>query len=209
MLWLFGKKDEPAPAAAAAPANLGFDASLVQDINTIILTPGALDSQRLHPLAGLERGVEYLDLEDELLTQLEGAQGIIPLRGWTDDLCYGTGAVYLMGLGVGGAYGFQEGLRNIPEGAPAKLRLNTVLNHVTKRGPFLGNSAGVLALVYNLVDLILDLVRGKHDSANLIGAGVILGALFKSSAGLRPMGISAGLMGVAAASWCGLKTLLV
>ena len=33
-----------------------------------------------------------------------------------------------------------------------KLMLNNILNHVTRRGPFLGNSAGVLAMTYNLID---------------------------------------------------------
>jgi len=32
-----------------------------------------------------------------------------------------------------------------------KLVLNNILNHVTRRGPFLGNSAGVLAMTYNLI----------------------------------------------------------
>ncbi|KAF9338211.1 Mitochondrial import inner membrane translocase subunit tim23, partial [Linnemannia elongata] len=47
-------------------------------------------------------------------------------------------------LTLGGAYGFFEGLRSSP--SPAfKIRLNTVLNGMTRRGPFIGNSAGVLA----------------------------------------------------------------
>jgi import inner membrane translocase subunit TIM23 len=33
-----------------------------------------------------------------------------------------------------------------------KLLLNQILNHVTRRGPFLGNSAGVLAMTYNLMN---------------------------------------------------------
>jgi uncharacterized protein (DUF302 family) len=33
-----------------------------------------------------------------------------------------------------------------------KLLLNNILNHITRRGPFLGNSAGVLALTYNLIN---------------------------------------------------------
>jgi hypothetical protein len=33
-----------------------------------------------------------------------------------------------------------------------KLILNNILNHVTRRGPFLGNSAGVLAMMYNLLN---------------------------------------------------------
>ena len=33
-----------------------------------------------------------------------------------------------------------------------KLLLNNILNHVTRRGPFLGNSAGVLAMTYNIIN---------------------------------------------------------
>jgi hypothetical protein len=36
-----------------------------------------------------------------------------------------------------------------------KLMLNNILNHVTRRGPFLGNSAGVLAMTYNLINAYL------------------------------------------------------
>jgi hypothetical protein len=46
-------------------------------------------------------------------------------------------------LSMGGAFGFYEGLRSSP--SPAfKIRLNTVLNGMTRRGPFIGNSAGVM-----------------------------------------------------------------
>ena len=33
-----------------------------------------------------------------------------------------------------------------------KLILNNILNHVTRRGPYLGNSAGVLAMMYNILN---------------------------------------------------------
>ena len=33
-----------------------------------------------------------------------------------------------------------------------KLMLNNILNHVTRRGPYLGNSAGVLAMMYNILN---------------------------------------------------------
>lgn len=52
-------------------------------------------------------------------------------------------------LTIGGALGLAEGIRNIPQGAPGKIRLNAMLNGVTRRGPFLGNSAGVVAMLYN------------------------------------------------------------
>src|SRR5271170_3721611 len=38
-----------------------------------------------------------------------------------------------------------------------KLILNNILNHVTRRGPYLGNSAGVLAMTYNLINAYVPL----------------------------------------------------
>ncbi|KAK6457197.1 Tim17/Tim22/Tim23/Pmp24 family-domain-containing protein [Scheffersomyces xylosifermentans] len=213
MSWLFGGSSSTPEATEAQKQadlkkSLGFDPSQVADVSSILNTPGVLDSSRLHPLAGLDKGIEYLDLEEEQLNTLEGAQGLIPSRSWTDDLCYGTGAVYLLGLGIGGAYGMQEGIKNFPPNSPPKLKLNTVLNHITKRGPYLGNSAGVLALTYNLIDSSLDAFRGKHDDLNTVAAGALAGALFRSSAGLKPMAYSTALMAGAASAWCGIKRLL-
>lgn len=208
MSWLFGGKKDEQKKESEFKNSLGFDPAQVSDVSSILQAPGVLDSSKLHPLAGLEKGVEYLDLEEELLNDIEGAKGLIPSRSWTDDLCYGTGAVYLMGLGLGGAYGFQEGVKNLPKDASPRLQLNTVLNHMTKRGPFLGNSAGVLALTYNLIDSSIDALRGKHDDINSIVAGGLAGALFRSSAGLKPMGYSTAIMAGAAGTWCGIKRLL-
>lgn len=39
-----------------------------------------------------------------------------------------------------------------------KLILNNILNHVTRRGPYLGNSAGVLAMTYNLLNAYVPLL---------------------------------------------------
>lgn len=207
MSWLFGGKSE-AQKEEEFKKTLGFDPSAVSDVSSIFQSPGVLDSQRLHPLAGLDKGIEYLDLEDEKLTDLEGGQSVIPSRSWTDDLCYGTGTVYLLGLGLGGSYGFQEGVRNLPKNATPRLQLNTILNHVTKRGPYLGNSAGVLALTYNLINSSFDTLRGKHDDVNSLAAGALAGALFRSSAGVKPMAYSTVLMTGAAGAWCAAKRFL-
>ena len=52
------------------------------------------DPARLHPLANLDKQtLDYIILEDEQIK----SQGALPSRGWTDDLCYGTGATYLTG----------------------------------------------------------------------------------------------------------------
>lgn len=56
------------------------------------------DASKLHPLAGLSKDdVEYLDIVDAQTNQLEGARTALPSRGWSDDLCYGTGTTYLSG----------------------------------------------------------------------------------------------------------------
>lgn len=103
-------------------------------------------------------------------------------------------------LGLGGAWGLQEGLRRSTT-QPPKLRLNSVLNAVTRRGPFLGNSAGVIAMVYNGFNSFIGHMRGKHDSANSIVAGALSGMLFKSTRGVRPMMISGGIVASVAGAW--------
>lgn len=47
------------------------------------------------------------------------------------------------GLAVGGVWGLYEGLWR-PDGKTVRLRMNAVLNGITRRGPFTGNSLGVL-----------------------------------------------------------------
>jgi mitochondrial import inner membrane translocase subunit TIM23 len=58
---------------------------------------GAYDPTKLHPLAGIEDKLDYLLLEDDKTSDLPGAGTAIPSRGWSDDLCYGTGTMYLSG----------------------------------------------------------------------------------------------------------------
>jgi len=145
--------------------------------------------------------LDYLTLEDSVLSDLPGGRSALPSRGWSDDLCYGTGCTYLVALGTGGAWGLVEGLRRAPVTAPPKIKLNSVLNAVTRRGPFLGNSAGVIALVYNGINSYIGYARGKHDAANSIAAGALSGMLFKSTRGVKPMVISGGLVAGAAGTW--------
>lgn len=84
---------------------------------------------------------------------------------------------------------------------PPRLRLNGILNAVTRRGPFLGNSAGVIAMVYNGTNSTIGALRGKHDPTNSVVAGAISGAIFKSTRGTRPMAISAAVCASVAGGW--------
>ncbi|PWN50728.1 Tim17-domain-containing protein [Violaceomyces palustris] len=177
-----------------------------------LLSDPSFDPSVLHPLAGLGKDeLEYLDITDNQPSTLEGARTALPSRGWSDDLCYGTGTTYLSGLMIGGMLGAKEGLsRPLGIDNPTfRLRLNAVLNQVTRRGSFFGNSAGVVALIYNLVDASIDAARGKHDMAGAVLAGGISGAMFKCTAGPRPMMIASGIMMAAAATWTTAKKALI
>ena len=74
-----------------------FDAAQAPSTQDFFANP-SLDLTRLHPLAGLGKDeVEYLDIVDAQPTTLEGGRTALPSRGWSDDLCYGTGSTYLSG----------------------------------------------------------------------------------------------------------------
>lgn len=174
------------------------------DPSTAIQSPSdfILDPTQLHPAAGINQDtLDYLHLEESALSDLPGGQSALPSRGWSDDLCYGTGTSYLIGLTTGGAWGLAEGLQKNPPTMPPRLRLNGVLNAITRRGPFLGNSAGVVAMVYNGINSTIGYYRGKHDITNSVLAGAASGAIFKSTRGLKPMAISAGIVASVAGTW--------
>lgn len=191
---LSGRKQDKGPGA--------FDPTSAQDATSFLSEIAIPDPTQLHPLAGLNQDtLDYISLEDSALDQLPGDRSVLPSRGWSDDLCYGTGTTYLAGLTIGGAWGLAEGLKKTPVSAPPKIRLNGVLNSITRRGPFLGNSAGVVAMVYNGFNSGLGYARGKHDAANSIVAGALSGMVFKSTRGLKPMLISGGIVAGIAGSW--------
>jgi import inner membrane translocase subunit TIM23 len=186
--------------AAAAPTQLANDYTPAPETAESFLQSSSFaDPARLHPLAGLDKDtLEYLVLDDA--APFPGQQSVIPTRGFFDDMCYGAGVCYLSGLGVGGAWGMRDGLIK-SGGQPPRLRLNAVLNAVTRRGPFLGNSAGVVAIIYNIASWSVGQVRGKHDAANTVVAGALSGMLFRSTRGLRPMMISGGVVASVAGAW--------
>ncbi len=173
-----------------------------QDVGDFMTSPGAFNPSALHPLAGLNQDtLDYLALDDSQLSDLPGGRSLLPSRGWSDDLCYGTGVTYLSALAVGGTWGLVEGLNRLPPTAPPKLRLNSALNAITRRGPFLGNSAGVVAMMYNGINSTIGYYRGKHDSFNSVAAGGISGMIFKCTRGVRPMIISGSIVGSIAGGW--------
>ncbi|KAJ1856444.1 Mitochondrial import inner membrane translocase subunit tim23 [Coemansia sp. RSA 1822] len=162
-----------------------------------ILRQVDLSSPELNPLSHAA-GIEYLTIEDGPVH----TGGVMPSRGWSDDLCYGTGTMYIMGLTTGGAWGLMEGMRT--QHGSMKLRVNSVLNAMTRRGPFLANSLGILAMFYNSINSMIGSYRGTRDQYNNVGAAAISGLLFKIGRGPRASIISglicSGVVGVYQAS---------
>ncbi|KAF2261577.1 mitochondrial import inner membrane translocase subunit tim23 [Lojkania enalia] len=199
---LTGRKSTSPPTTTQEPHDTFTPTPF--DPSTAIQNPSDFlyDPSQLHPLAGLNKDtLDYLTLEDSVLSDLPGSRSALPSRGWSDDLCYGTGVSYLSALSVGGAWGLAEGLQKNPATMPPRLRLNGVLNAITRRGPFLGNSAGVIAMVYNGINSTIGNFRGKHDMTNSVMAGALSGAIFKSTRGVRPMLISSGIVASIAGAW--------
>ena len=103
------------------------------------------------------------------------------------------------GLALGGVWGLREGARRPLAVSNTRLRINSVLNSITRRGTFIGNSAGCLgtnptlidvfrlptlprpALVYNAFNSSIDSFRGEHDTYGSMAAGALTGALYKST----------------------------
>ncbi|GAA6003775.1 hypothetical protein JCM10207_003592 [Rhodosporidiobolus poonsookiae] len=87
-----------------------------------------------------------------------------------------------------------------------RLRWNNILNQVTRRGTSMGNSAGVLALIYNGINSTIDVYRGnKHDVYGSMTAAALSGLIWRSTAGVKPMIITSGILTAGAAGWSWLK----
>jgi len=152
----------------------------------------------------------YLNFDPQYLTQGDGAEFVFAeesnkKRGWGERMFSSIGGSYMTGLTIGGVWGLMEGVRN-PDGSTFKLRLNSVLNGCTRRGPFLANSLGVCALMYGCTSTALEKIRGVDDDYNMAAAAVTTGMLFKSTGGPRAIAIAGGLGGgIAALYYAGNK----
>ncbi|KAA1094491.1 Mitochondrial import inner membrane translocase subunit tim23 [Puccinia graminis f. sp. tritici] len=90
-----------------------------------------------------------------------------------------------------------------------RLRLNAILNGITRRGSFTGNTCGILAVMYNAFNCTLDRQRGQHDQWNSVIAGGLTGALFRCTAGFQKMFIASSLMAAGAMGWSAVKPKLI
>ncbi|EMR11095.1 hypothetical protein PNEG_00694 [Pneumocystis murina B123] len=209
MVWFFSGKKTSTERSEGGSEKSSVEMSYSLPETPEIFDKDAMDPSRLHPLAGLGKTLDYFSLEDAKLANLPGGKTAFPSRGWSDDLTYGTGTVYLSALGIGGTWGIFEGLSKVSKAISIRVRINSILNAMTRRGPFLANSAGVIALGYNTANSTLGYYRGKHDDLNSILSGALAGAVYKSTRGIKSIVIVSGICSGIAGIWCFSKRLFI
>jgi len=119
-------------------------------------------------------------------------------RSWGENLQYYTGTGYLSGAIIGGARGTVQGLRDAESGESVKLRVNRVLNSGGQGGRRLGNSLGVLGLIFAGLESGMTYFRDTDDLVNSAVAGLGTGAIYKAAAGPRSAAIAGAVGGIAA-----------
>lgn len=106
-------------------------------------------------------------------------------RQFGEKMTYSLGLSYGLGILAGGTYGLFHGLSR--GGATTKLRVNSVLNSCSTKGPGLANQAAIMTMFYVGFNNFLGWVRGEEDIYNSTAAGMISGALYKSSGSIKSL----------------------
>ncbi|XP_065184488.1 uncharacterized protein LOC135815160 [Sycon ciliatum] len=160
------------------------------------------DFPTLNPYANIAGSLSPYRIDPSVLK--EESEYILPFgsdgkRGHSEKLLWATGSSYLSGLCVGSTWGIVEGIHRSGE-MTAKLRANSVLNGIGRRGPLVANNIGVAVLLYRLIDSSIIKARGSTDDAyNQIGSGALAGIAFRSTAGPRAI-LVGGTLGLAIAA---------
>ena len=88
------------PSNPASSSSSSFASPPIQAPTAFDTFSTAFDPAKLHPLAGLGDKLDFLQLEEDKLSDVQGGTSVLPSRGWTDDLCVGTGTTYLSGKSI-------------------------------------------------------------------------------------------------------------
>ena len=76
-------------------------------------------------------------------------------KSWNDTWFDRVGTCYMVGLGVGGVWGLADGIRNREVVGSSRLRATTIINGITRRGPFLANTSAVLGEWNDYHDILI------------------------------------------------------
>lgn len=102
-----------------------------------------IDPRKLAPIYGLQT---HASEPEYLKYNIKG-------RDIFGRLFFNSGVAWLGGFSVAGAYGFAEGWRNAANPS-FKVKLNSVMNAVSKRGSKVGNALGTIGMTSNEVAFI-------------------------------------------------------
>ncbi|KAJ7547938.1 hypothetical protein O6H91_08G110600 [Diphasiastrum complanatum] len=149
---------------------------------------GNIDQRSMDSLYRLPTAPEFLFTEEAAFQR----------RSFGENLTYYTGCGYLSGAVLGGSKGLVDGLRSREDGDTLKLRVNRVLNASGHKGRAIGNTFGILGLLYAGMESGTCYLRGTDDILNNVIAGLGTGALYKAAAGPRTAAIAGAVGGMAA-----------
>uniref|UniRef100_A0A804RBD5 Uncharacterized protein n=1 Tax=Zea mays TaxID=4577 RepID=A0A804RBD5_MAIZE len=125
-------------------------------------------------------------------------EAVAQRRSWGENLTYYTGVGYLGGAGAGAALGLRDAARGAEPGEPAKIRANRVLNSCGSSGRRVGNTLGVIGLMYAGIESAMVAARDRDDWINSVVAGLGTGALFRAANGPRSAVVAGAVGGVLA-----------
>mmetsp|Transcript_10193 Transcript_10193/g.9130 ORF Transcript_10193/g.9130 Transcript_10193/m.9130 type:complete len:191 (+) Transcript_10193:19-591(+) len=108
-------------------------------------------------------------------------------------LFFNTGSLYLTGFSAGCSYGLIEGWRAAVN-PNFRIRLNSILNAMSKRGSKLGNSLGVIAFIHTASVGVADAITLDNYVGNTVATPVAAGFVTGFMYGI-PRGSRAGALG--------------
>lgn len=159
-------------------------------------------TKTLSPLSKLRSNqVEYIYTNDNPATK--PSAGFFPSRSWSDDMMYGSGALYMGGLASGTLWGIIQGSGSQPT---MKLRVNSILNAVSRRAPMMSNSMGMLGLIYNMINSAA-YSQIQNEVPVSLASGFLTGFIFRSTKGLRTATMAGVMTTCAVGAWQGFKNI--
>eukprot|EP00735_Rhodelphis_limneticus_P006137 TRINITY_DN18503_c0_g1::TRINITY_DN18503_c0_g1_i1::g.2828::m.2828 TRINITY_DN18503_c0_g1::TRINITY_DN18503_c0_g1_i1::g.2828 ORF type:complete len:205 (+),score=27.15,sp/Q9LNQ1/TI231_ARATH/34.75/2e-13,Tim17/PF02466.14/3.7e+03,Tim17/PF02466.14/1e-14,Gly-zipper_OmpA/PF13436.1/41,Gly-zipper_OmpA/PF13436.1/0.43 TRINITY_DN18503_c0_g1_i1:66-680(+) len=117
-------------------------------------------------------------------------------KTWGEELTFYTGVSAMTGALAGTSLGFVRGLSS-SQGYPRKLRVNAILNSVTRHSSKIGNGVGCWGLMFAVLDSATYNVYQDNEYVNAGAAGSIATALMRSPLGVRQAGIGGAVGAVA------------
>ncbi|XP_071716886.1 mitochondrial import inner membrane translocase subunit TIM23-2-like [Rutidosis leptorrhynchoides] len=124
-------------------------------------------------------------------------ESVAQRRSWGENLTYYTGIAYLGGAVYGAGLGLHKGVSEFESGDTTKLRVNRILNNSGARGRSVGNTAGVIGLLYAGIESGMVALRDTDDIINSVVAGLGTGAVYKAASGFRSAAVGGVVGGIA------------